>query len=374
MAPRTEAQKAAARANGAKSHGPVTDEGKARSRANAVKHGYRSQLIETAPPDLRAEVAAEVDLYCREKKPRNHVEMRLVEVAALATARLLRLETSERARAQQRVRQARRAWNDERTAEVEQLLSQLKGTDGHAATRRKLLATSHGCRALERLLRAEARRLTMPGTTFDQGVPLRICDQPGTPTHPDHLIGHRLELWRAIYALETEESRKSARCVIPRAMWPLLFDAPPNGDSAREHIIAFLNKKADALARLAQIIWDRSDAADRAEAPDRALADTSPDGRLIARYINDSNRMLHQAERALRAVRRAEKQRDGEDDDTATPNEPSALEASRLQAVASKQPAPPATWPPAEAPQRPHFQAQDAPQRVSNVPPQPPPG
>jgi hypothetical protein len=42
--PRTEAQIAASRANGAKSKGPITDEGKAISSQNAVRHGLLARL------------------------------------------------------------------------------------------------------------------------------------------------------------------------------------------------------------------------------------------------------------------------------------------------------------------------------------------
>lgn len=80
----TEAQREASRRNGAKSRGPVSDEGKARSRLNSVKHGLLAKVI-TPPGDPRQH-----DLLYRryrqelidELKPSSFSERALVDALA----------------------------------------------------------------------------------------------------------------------------------------------------------------------------------------------------------------------------------------------------------------------------------------------------
>jgi hypothetical protein len=83
-----------ARINGAKSHGPVTPEGKARSAANSRRHGLASASIL-----MDGESAEDFELlrldFLNQFQPRTAVETDLVDVMAIARWRLRRLLTIE---------------------------------------------------------------------------------------------------------------------------------------------------------------------------------------------------------------------------------------------------------------------------------------
>jgi hypothetical protein len=81
--PRTEAQRAAARANGAKSKGPVTEDGKAKSALNAVRHGLLacSLILRT---ESQPKFLAILNGYLDEYQPEGQTENNLVEDIAAA--------------------------------------------------------------------------------------------------------------------------------------------------------------------------------------------------------------------------------------------------------------------------------------------------
>ena len=88
---RTEAQKEASRNNGAKSQGPVTDEGKAASSQNAVKHGLYSRtttLINEDAEDFQAVLAD----YRAIHQPANREEDDIVRTMASAQFRKERMD------------------------------------------------------------------------------------------------------------------------------------------------------------------------------------------------------------------------------------------------------------------------------------------
>jgi hypothetical protein len=76
--PISEAQRAAARANGAKSHGPVTDEGKAKAAMNALRHGLTAATLVLTTED-KPKFDELLGSYIDEYQPATQTESDLVQ-------------------------------------------------------------------------------------------------------------------------------------------------------------------------------------------------------------------------------------------------------------------------------------------------------
>ena len=96
QAPRSAAQIAASRANGAKSKGPVTEEGKARAAKNAYRHGLLADL--TVMETERTEAFMKLSSYLLETfQPADEHECNLVDTMMIAIwrrTRALGMETA----------------------------------------------------------------------------------------------------------------------------------------------------------------------------------------------------------------------------------------------------------------------------------------
>ena len=92
--PRSEAQRAAARANGARSRGPVTPEGKARSSLNAFRHGLCSPAI-LAPEEDAAAFEALLAQLRADHRPSSASEDLLVQRLAATFWKLARCDRLE---------------------------------------------------------------------------------------------------------------------------------------------------------------------------------------------------------------------------------------------------------------------------------------
>ncbi len=92
--PRTDAQIAASRANGAKSKGPVTPEGKSISARNAERHRFFSQLATIKGESPQEYVQVSTDLY-ETWQPTDEYERCLVDTMATCMWRRMRMLTME---------------------------------------------------------------------------------------------------------------------------------------------------------------------------------------------------------------------------------------------------------------------------------------
>ena len=102
---RTENQREASRANGKNSRGPVTPEGKNKSRFNGLKHGLRAEHV-VLPGDDPAAFEAEKQARFDDWTPRSHTRAILVERRAVASWRLQRSFPAEAAFLAQRAETA----------------------------------------------------------------------------------------------------------------------------------------------------------------------------------------------------------------------------------------------------------------------------
>jgi hypothetical protein len=93
--PTSERRAAAARANGAKSRGPSTTQGKINSSANSKSHGLRSHAPSLIDADALRHFADLLASYEDELKPASPIERRLIQTMASADVRLTCLRKLE---------------------------------------------------------------------------------------------------------------------------------------------------------------------------------------------------------------------------------------------------------------------------------------
>ena len=88
-------QTEASRSNGAKSHGPVTEEGKQISARNSTRHGLLADTV-VLLGESKGSFTAMMEELVAEHRPETESEMGLVEIMALARWRQMRTWSVEK--------------------------------------------------------------------------------------------------------------------------------------------------------------------------------------------------------------------------------------------------------------------------------------
>jgi hypothetical protein len=136
----SEARIQANRRNALLSTGPKTQEGKDRSRANALKHGLCSTTL--VPEDLRLVTERAMEWYmCL--KPQNPYQTWMINEIAVISLRIDRAERMERRLRDRAMLRAELTWDEDRMIEVESLGSKLSRRPSEIV--RQLRATPQGC-------------------------------------------------------------------------------------------------------------------------------------------------------------------------------------------------------------------------------------
>ncbi len=370
--PITEKQREAARINGSRSRGPVTTEGKKASRRNALKHGLTGQGT-VLPDELRQEVEAELSVFEKKLKPRDEFEQRLVQQAALATVRWIRLARAELTHTADRSLAAHDRWDRQRDDRVAHLAALLDDEPAEAV--RQLRGFTEGCDFLADAwddLRATLDHLGFLDDASAQRA-LRLLGLDRTPNA--HSPSWQFELWKAILALQFLRDPESViRKLHTQAPADRVRGWLPAPDAALATLRALLDEQFSEYDLRGDHLWTHRDAPDRASAPDRDLFDPSPEYVRLHRYLLDNERSRRRALSELASLRSrsdAAPPSPAEPTQTAAPPVPTDIVSPPPPSVAAPSTPQPATLDHQPAPGLPEPPRPAAPPTTSPVPPTP---
>jgi hypothetical protein len=285
--PASEAQIAASRANGLKSRGPVTADGKAISRRNSFRHGMAGNGVVLTPVDS-AEVERRSSAMQVEMAPRTEMGTYLVDRLAELTVRVQRCSRNERAATEARVAIAGPAFDEARIAEVDHTLAYIAKEP--ATYSRKLRSMPEGIDRMIALL-------------------LDLREELNTGRWDWHHGDKVANLTGARY-MDLPVSRVRALSEAIVGDFRYLLPSEGEGLSVAERVDWARNAMADRIDEELQMLLDHrktldleSIEADRAGAADRALFDPSKEATLARRYEAAAERGVY---RALAELARAE--------------------------------------------------------------------
>jgi len=275
--------------NAQKSTGPKTAEGKAKSRANSLKHGLTGDGI-VIPTEDAAELDSRFAALEAEMKPAGTLARQLVGRVALMSIRLDRSAQHEAKAIAHRMRKARAEFDDARLAEMENHYSWIASEPS-----------------------TNARRLRMSPEGIKRLIDV-IEDLRADLTHPD---GHR---WDWARCEQLHHLMGLRRVDVPVSRARALSDAIEGnfrnldqGDGgdlalkdrqewARNALVVLIDGELGKLRDLHDRFDHEGLELDREEAEHRAIFDPSPAAVLARKYEAATERGLYRALREFREI------------------------------------------------------------------------
>ncbi len=288
MAGTSAARIEANRSNARKSTGPRTPEGKAKARANAVKHGLTGAGI-ALPTEASAMVEERFVGLQEEMAPRSLMGVVLVGKIALMSVRIERGARQEAAALATRTRRASVEFDLEREAEVDRLFDAI--ATNPRENHRRLLTTPEGVARLSEALRGVKAQLQRGLDRFwDEATSGRVEAFFGGSSDPFLVSRTRALLetlagryhWLEIVEIEHFENPTT------RVEW------------ARDELIGEVEDELEDLETIQAGFDLDSIERDRLEAGDRSLFDPGPDADRARKYEAAATRNFYQALREFR--------------------------------------------------------------------------
>ena len=301
------------RHNASRSTGPKSDEGKTRSRQNALKHGLRAEVLDlpNETPGACEALATEWHDYYQPDSPG---ETALIERAVHATIQLRRCAVFQAEATAKQVREATEAW-DAAHADALAALDALLWGDDPATAVAGLKRSADGCALLldEWLPLREALDHAGRWEPADRDRALRLCGQK-----PDSFEGGPLAYlvrYYNLFSLVNPNPELIAYLLdpkrIPAQLRGALAATHPNAAESRVALRELVELEIEALqSRLArlEVLAD----ADRAGTADRAVLLGGVEGALLLRYEKMHDGIFHRAYSALLKGRKEREREEGE--------------------------------------------------------------
>jgi hypothetical protein len=277
------------RRNALLSSGPKTEEGKARSRANALKHCLTGAGVVLPDEDV-ARIEERLAEFESDLKPVNGVGRFLARRAAMLSVRLERCVRNESAAIASRMRRAEADFDHDRLAEVDQAYSYI--VKEPATYARKLGSMPEGIDPIIRcLLDIQEELLLVDGGRWDWSCADRISNLMG--------VGWMEVPVTRVRALAEAISGNFADLLQGDGDE---LDAKARIDWARLRMADLIGEEVEALREVLETLDPSAVEADRAGASARAIFDPSKEAILARKYEAAAERGLFRTLREIREV------------------------------------------------------------------------